>query len=377
MTAEQNSTPDWGDFHARLHQLLKTPRPSVCSSSQRGADLNYLLPPRQSILIAVSGGQDSVALAGLLSGLQAKWDWRLAIAHCNHRWATREDEAAFQVERLAKLLNLPFFLRTADVPPRGEAGARQWRYAQLQAIAQQADFATVVTGHTASDRAETLLHNLARGSGLDGLAALSWQRPFEFGSQSNPGAATSPSPTSTSHFAQRNRVTALQLVRPLLGFSRSETAEICTCLGLEIWQDPINQDMSYARNRIRHRVLPELVKQTNARAVEHLAQTAELLEADVKYLELQAQALRQQAENGDRLNRQVLAAAPLALQRRVARQFLQNRLPQQPTARHVEKLVGLIQAPQGSQTDPFPGGRMAKVDDAWISLMEQAESASN
>lgn len=347
----------WTDFHARLHQRLKRPKPGSRPSERP----SYLLPQGQSVLIAVSGGQDSVAMAGLLVGLQLKWDWQLAIAHCNHRWAPIEDDAAIQVEQLAQLLGLPFFLRVAEEPPKGEAGARNWRYGQLKEIAQQSGFGAVVTGHTASDRAETLLHNLARGSGLDGLTSLGWQRPFEFKSrqsESQTFRATQPSES----------VKALQLVRPLLDFTRAETVEICGLLELPIWEDPVNQDLSYARNRMRHRVLPELVTQINPRAAEHLAQTAELLAADVQYLERQAQTLRQRAETSTGLNRRMIKDAPLALQRRAVRQFLQQRLPQQPNGNQVEKFVELLQAPQGSQTDPFPGGSIARVIGDWVCL---------
>ncbi len=353
----------WTDFHARLHQRLKTPRPGSRPSEKPG----YLLPQGQSVLIAVSGGQDSVAMAGLLAGLRSKWDWQLAIAHCNHRWAPVEDEAATHVEQLAESLGVPFFLRVAEKPPQGEAGARTWRYGQLKEIAQQSGFGAVVTGHTASDRAETLLHNLARGSGLDGLTSLGWQRPFAFESRPSESRATRSTQAATS-------AKTLQLVRPLLDFTRTETAQICGLLKLEIWEDPVNQDLSYARNRMRHRVLPELVTQINPRAAEHLAQTAELLEADVQYLERQAQTLRQRAETSSGLNRRMLKDAPLALQRRAVRQFLRARLPQQPNGNQVEKFVGLLQAPQGSQTDPFPGGSVARVMGDWVRLESPAES---
>ncbi len=351
---------DWTAFHARLHQRLKTP----LSGARPNARPVYLLPQGQSVLLALSGGQDSVAMAGLLAALRSKWGWELAIAHCNHRWNPGEDDAAIQAERLAHSLGLPFFLRVAEEPPRGEAGARHWRYAMLAEIAQTEGFAAVVTGHTASDRAETLLHNLARGSGLDGLTSLGWQRPLR--GIVSPGGASRSTPASLEP----------QLVRPLLDFTRMETAEICQALALPVWEDPVNQDLGYARNRMRHKVLPQLVEQINPRAVEHLAQTAELLEADVQYLERQAQTLRQRAETSTGLNRRMLKDAPLALQRRAVRQFLQQRLPQQPNGGQIEKFVGLLQAPQGSQSDPFPGGAIARVEGDWVRLEPVEASAS-
>lgn len=291
--------------------------------------------------MAVSGGQDSIALARLLHDLQPKWDWQLALAHCNHRWHPREDDAARQVQQLAEDWGLPFYLRVAERPPLGEAGARHWRYGQLIEMAHQADCSTVVTGHTASDRAETLLHNLARGTGLDGLGSLTWERPLS---------------------PQR------RLVRPLLGFSRADTAAICEQLALPVWQDPVNDDLQYTRNRLRHGLLPYLTKQINPQAEAHLAQTAELVQADIAYLEQQAEALRLQAETPHGLDRRLLSAAPLALQRRVVRQFLRQRLPQQPNAAQIEKTVALLTAPRGSRTDPFPGGQIAQVAEHWVQV---------
>lgn len=334
-------SPPWTLFHSRLHQQLRSPVPESALGPAAGSVRTALLPRGQRIVIAVSGGQDSVALARLLYDLQPKWVWQLAIAHCNHRWHPRETEAAAQVERLAQEWQLPFYLRVAQTPPPGEAAARHWRYQQLIEIAGLAGAAVVVTGHTASDRAETLLHNLARGSGLDGLSALGWQRSL------------------TPH---------LQLVRPLLGFSRAETAIICQQLALPVWQDPVNADLHYTRNRLRHTVIPCLQAQVNPQAEAHLAQTAELLQADVAYLEQQAEHLRLSLEREDGLQRQRLREAPLALQRRVVRQFLQQRLPQQPNAHQVEKFVGLLAAPRGSQSDPFPGGKIAQVQEDWVRL---------
>ncbi|MEW5861677.1 MAG: tRNA lysidine(34) synthetase TilS, partial [Cyanobacteriota bacterium] len=254
-------------------------------------------------------------------------------------------------EQLARTWKVPFYLETAPEIPSitSEAAARQWRYQALSAIAQNNNFPYIVTGHTASDRAETLLYNLMRGSGADGLQALTWQRPL--------------SPT-------------LQLVRPLLEVTRAQTAQFCQEFQIPVWEDSTNQDFKYARNRIRQELLPYLQTHFNPQVEQALAKTAELLRADVQYLEEAAQQLLQQAlENEDsalstdqRLNRLVLRQAPLALQRRVMRHFLASVLPIAPSFEQIEKLTVLITAPNRSQTDPFPGGAIAQVDGAWISI---------
>jgi tRNA(Ile)-lysidine synthase len=291
-------------------------------------------------------------LSKILLDLQPKWDWQLAIAHCDHGW--REDSAANgeHVAALARQWQLEFWLRTATVPPTSEAQARDWRYQQLTELAQSHQYAVVVTGHTASDRAETLLHNLIRGSGADGLQALTWQRPL---------------------------ATGVQLVRPLLEVTRSQTGQFCNEQSLAIWQDSTNQDWQYRRNRIRQELLPYLQTHFNPQVESAIAQTAELLQADVEYLEQQATKLLQLAQADGELassdsalqfNRQTLRTAPLALQRRVIRQFLQQTLPTQPNFEHIEKVVALIFAPNGSCSDPFPGGAIAKVISDRICLVK-------
>jgi tRNA(Ile)-lysidine synthase len=327
----------WTDRHATLHRLLRA---------------KTLLNPGDSILIALSGGQDSLALTQLLRDLQPKWDWQLAIGHCDHRWRSDSQANATHIAALAQTWNLPYHLATADIISPSEAAARTWRYEQLQQIAQTSNYSTIVTGHTASDRAETLLYNLARGSGSNGLTALSWSRPL---------------------------TDNLRLVRPLLSLSRRDTAIICADYDLPIWLDETNSNPHYARNRIRHQILPELT-QINAQAEAHLAQTAELLQADIAYLDAQAQSLLDRATADwssthqtttsqnchPGLNRSVLQHQPLALQRRAIRQWLHQSEIRQPSYDQIEAIVSLITAPNRSQTAPLAAKRIVRVDRDWL-----------
>jgi tRNA(Ile)-lysidine synthase len=323
--SKMTSHTTWTPLHAQLHRTLR----------QR-----QILPKNQQLLIAVSGGQDSLCLIKLLIDLQPKWQWNLGIAHCDHRWRPDSEANANHVEELANNWRLPFYKQTANQVLNGEAAARQWRYQALSAIAQTHNYPYIVTGHTQSDRAETLLYNLMRGSGADGLQSLTWVRPL---------------------------TDNLQLVRPLLEVTRAQTAQFCQDMQLSVWEDSTNQDLKYARNRIRHRLLPDL-QEFNPQVEQALAQTAELLRADVEYLENAARALLQAAMAERRLNRMMLRKAHLALQRRVMRQFLQQTLQIAPSFEQVEKITALIAAPNRSQTDPFPGGAIAKVDGNWISI---------
>ncbi|WP_375472159.1 tRNA lysidine(34) synthetase TilS [uncultured Nostoc sp.] len=326
----------WTSLHAKIHRTIRS---------------RHLFERKQQLLVAVSGGQDSLCLIKLLLDLQSKWGWDLGIAHCDHRWRSDSEANAHHVENLAKTWGISFYLETANKPINSEAAARDWRYQALSAIAQANNYQYIVTGHTASDRAETLLYNLIRGTGADGLQALTWQRPL---------------------------TTGIMLVRPLLEITRIQTEQFCQEFKLPIWEDSTNQDLQYARNRIRQELLPYLRDNFNHQVESALAQTAELLQAEVEYLEKAAQELRDEAWSMGheedsltsflplRLNRRVLQKAPLALQRRVMRQVLQQILTDAPSFEHIEKLTALIIAPNRSQTDPFPGGAIAQVEGDWI-----------
>ncbi|MBW3584995.1 MAG: tRNA lysidine(34) synthetase TilS [Cyanobacteria bacterium 0813] len=372
---------NWTHLHAQLHRILLH---------------RQILPSNQRLLVAVSGGQDSLCLIKLLLDLQPKWGWNLAIAHCDHRWRSDSEASANHVEQLAKNWGISYYLETASDIPKTEAAARQWRYQALTEIAIAHNYPYIVTGHTASDRAETLLYNLIRGSGADGLSALTWTRPlldfrlpildFRLGnSAENPNSQISgdfrwENQDKNSQSKIQNLKSKIYLVRPLLEITRSQTGQFCQEQKLPIWEDSTNQDLQYTRNRIRSELLPYLETHFNPKAQQALAQTAELIRADVEYLELAASDLLQRAMSpiADspqvdfqlpvKLNRPILREAPLALQRRAMRQLLQQILPSAPSFESVEKLTSLIVAPNRSQTDPFPGGAIGRVEHPSIIL---------
>ncbi|MEO0826035.1 MAG: tRNA lysidine(34) synthetase TilS [Cyanobacteria bacterium J06635_15] len=331
-----NPTPHpalWSDLHAKVHQTLRS---------------RQILPPHSRLLIAVSGGQDSLCLLRLLLDLQPKWHWHLIVAHCDHRWPSDVGIVEFVTQQTTHW-QLPLICVSAVIPPQGEAGARAWRYEALNAIAIAQQCPIVVTGHTASDRAETLLFNLVRGSGLAGLQALPWKRPMPFSTGS-----------------QRS----MQLVRPLLNLTRQTTGQFCQARQIPVWQDITNCDRRFARPRLRQDVIPYLRQHLNPQVETTLAQTAEVLSAEVDYLDQVTQALYDRAvvyvDQSWKLHRPLLKSAHLALQRRVIRQLLIRLMPTHPSFDHIEKIVALISAPNRSQSDPLPGGAIAQVDHDWI-----------
>lgn len=316
----------WSDLHAKFHQTLRQKK---------------IFCPQEALLVAVSGGQDSLTLLKLLVDFQPKWQWPLAIAHCDHRWSSDKGIAA-HVAQIAKEWQLPFYLKTAATPVvETEAAARVWRYQALEEIAQEQGFQCVLTAHTQSDRAETLLYNLIRGAGTDGLAALDWER---------------------------NLSETIRLVRPLLNITRRETGEFCQNQQLKVWQDLANQNPKYVRNRIRSDLIPYLALNFNPEVENHLGQTAEILREEVKYLQNCAEKILEDASNSQTpgLNRLVLRQVPLALQRRVIRLFWSKTINQAPSFQHIEAITQLIFAPNRTQTSSLPGGFRAEVKEDLI-----------
>ena len=317
----------WSPYHLRLHQLLRR-RPE-------------LLPQGASLLVALSGGQDSMALTGLLLDLRRLHHWSLQLWHGDHRWRPESSQQAREIAAWAGGQGLELQLAswewqatdlqstdqqstdqqsTNQQQPPSEASARAWRYAGLVECAQQRGCGHVVTGHTASDRAETLLLNLARGSDRRGLASLREQRPLAEG---------------------------LQLVRPLLIFSREETARICQMLQLPIWLDSSNAELRYSRNRVRSAVLPVL-EELHPGATRRIGGTAARMAADLQgELELLDLALQPLSSGPRSLRRQPLIRLEAANQRRLLHHWIARNSGLVLTAAALDKLLSRLTCYKG------------------------------
>jgi tRNA(Ile)-lysidine synthase len=214
---------------------------------RRHLDRSRLLPPGCPVLVALSGGLDSVVLLHLLRFPLRDRVGTLAAAHLDH--AMRPDSAvdALWAVGLCQAWDVPLTTERAHPPPRSEAEARAVRYAFLDDAAPPTF--VIVTAHHADDQAETVLFRLARGAGLYGLRGIAPRRG--------------------------------RIVRPLLAFRRAELEAYATAARLPHRLDPTNLELGYARNRIRHRVLPELerARPGAARALAALAAQARRAEA--------------------------------------------------------------------------------------------------
>jgi tRNA(Ile)-lysidine synthase len=215
--------------------------------------LAVLWPPGRwqdvTVLVAVSGGPDSVALLRALGALkrQAGGAGGLMAAHFNHRLRGAEsDRDATFVGELCEQLGLRCELGAADIQPTKAASeevARNARYDFLRQAAARVGARYLVTAHTADDQAETILHRILRGTGLSGLAGMSRVR------------ALTP---------------AVTLLRPMLEMRRTEVIAYLESLGQEVCQDQSNQQTRYTRNRLRLDLLPELARDYNPSVIEAL-----------------------------------------------------------------------------------------------------------
>ncbi|EFJ49668.1 hypothetical protein VOLCADRAFT_59111, partial [Volvox carteri f. nagariensis] len=362
----------WTSLHVKLQQ-------SLTSSNLLGA--------AESVLVAVSGGQDSVCLLHALVDLRPIWGWRLGVVHCDHGW--RVDSAVnadFVRELAAQHLDLPCYVRAA---PQGavpsERAAREWRYRVFADVAFAHGYDVVVTGHTATDRAETMLLNLLRGSGPDGLVALARSRPLGSYSPADPTCAP-----GGELDIPRARSRSVRLVRPLLEFSRSQTQEFVEQLALPYFHDTTNDCNDLRRNRLRNEVLPALRAGFNPRLDQALFRFLEVLDADLEYLTRVTEDLydnvvsyEYRASSGDHssvpaqgssdermLKLHELRRLPLAMQRRVVRKAgaRAGNAPSRVRYEDVARCLALLHAPNRSNSDSLCGGMVASVRDGHLVL---------
>jgi tRNA(Ile)-lysidine synthase len=303
---------------------------------------------RSHILVAVSGGADSVALLHSLHQAAKQHRWRLTVAHLNHgiRGKAAAEDAAF-VEAMARQLRIPCVVGRARVPALAkrkgislEMAAREARYAFLARTARAVKADGVATAHTADDQVETILLKLVRGAGRCGLSGMAAQSLIE----------------------------GVPLIRPLLEVSRGEIEAFLRERSLLWREDESNQDTAFLRNRVRHELLPFLEKEFNPGIREAVLRTGELLRAEDAWMDEMARgilkdctltpALSPEGRGSRYVQSDKLYGYPLAARRRVIRLWLvQQGVPAMGldfgSIARVEALLGRR---QGSQTVELAGG---------------------
>ncbi|GAA1375334.1 tRNA lysidine(34) synthetase TilS [Streptomyces beijiangensis] len=290
------------------------------------------VPPTPLVLVACSGGADSMALASALAFEARKLPVRAGGITVDHGLQDGSDiRAAEVVSRLSAMDLGPVESVAVTVGREGgpEAAARDARYAALDAAAERHGATAVLLGHTRDDQAETVLLGLARGSGIRSLSGMA----------------------AVSGAAGRYR-------RPFLQLDRQTARKACLIQQLPVWDDPHNTDPSYTRSRLRHEGLPALEKSLGKGVVEALARTAQLSRDDADALDAWAldADLSVRDETGQ-LECVKLYALPPAVRRRVLRRnaIAAGSPAGSLFARHIEEMDRLITGWRGQGAINLPG----------------------
>ncbi|MDD4858814.1 MAG: tRNA lysidine(34) synthetase TilS [Dehalococcoidales bacterium] len=300
------------------------------------------------LLVAVSGGADSVCLLHILNELRGELGIDLHVAHLNHRLRGAESDAdARYVAGLARRLGLPAAISSRDVAAYRkerrlslEEAAREVRYQFLVEVAVQAGATQIAVGHTSDDNIETILLHLVRGSGTRGLRGL------------QPSAEW--------------RHSGITVVRPLLEVNRAETAAYCRGHHLKPRQDTSNLSLSPLRNRIRHKLLP-LLQGYNPQVGAALLRTARIAGDEIAFFDAETARFSKNiiAAKGDAviLRKEPLLALPAALRRHLLRTVMEQALGslKDIEAQHVEEMLDVLQKPAGKFIN-LPGGLIFTVE---------------
>ncbi len=301
-----------------------------------------MLLPGQTVLVACSGGPDSVCLLHALVALRRLLRIRVEVFHFDHRLRPDSDLDARYVRRLCERLRVPLHLGVADsAPARGrsvEEWARSVRMPALVAASREIGAARIALGHTLDDQAETVLMAAITGSGLDAVAGIDPVAP--------------------------------PFVRPLIEVTREEVEAFCRALGLRPRRDPTNRDLRLLRNAVRHRGLPALERAVGREVRRPLARTAALLREDARELARQARPamaeLIEEVPEGVRLPCVALLSLPRALAARVVRESI-LRCGGPPTRERIEAILDLA-AGRGGRRRDLGDGLKATRDREYVSL---------
>jgi len=311
---------------------------------------HHLVSSQSTLLVAVSGGPDSVCLLHILVKLREELNIRLYVAHLDHQLRGVESEAdAHYVSDLAHQLAIPAILEQRDVKAYQaqqhlslEEAAREVRYTFLSQVAESIGANRVAVGHTTDDHIETILMHLIRGTGTRGLRGLQPSNLWQSSGNS------------------------LTIVRPLLTAYRQETADYCHNHQLMPRIDTSNLSLSPLRNRIRHQLLP-LLKSYNPRVTDALLRTARIAGDDLAFLDKEIGSLWnkivQKQGNTITLDKEEFLKLPVALKRYLLREAIEDLLGslKDIESRHIEEILAALNKPAGKRLN-LPGGLIFAIE---------------
>jgi tRNA(Ile)-lysidine synthase len=311
-----------------------------------------VLGEKERVVVGISGGPDSTALLVILARLRGQLGLRVSAAHFDHMLRTRAEAAADldYCRALCRMLRVPLAAGRGSVRVRvkrygetTEEAARKLRFAFLGREARSRKATVVILGHTLDDRAETVLLNVIRGAGLEGIAAMPARAPWPFGE--GPDVA-----------------------RPLLELSRKDTERYCRESGFDPREDPTNEMLIATRNRVRHELMP-LLRSFNPRIDRALVRLAETGARDSAFVQGAAAAewerLACHGPGVVSFDRDELRALAPALAARLLRRACQH-LGGSPESDRIDELLAVL--PRGRTAIDLAGNVTAQIKGDQVTL---------
>lgn len=289
-----------------------------------------MLPEGTTVVAGVSGGSDSMAMLFILNSLKEEYGITLIAAHVNHgiRGETADRDESFVRQKCSEM-GIECRVLRADIPSAAkekglglEECGRQVRYEFFNSLGEDA---IIATAHNLSDRAETFLFNLARGSALRGLCSIP---------------------------AVRDNV-----IRPLIGCTKDEINAFCAENSIEYVTDETNSDVAYSRNRIRHNIVSQL-REINPSFEKNASRCIELLNEDEAFLSSLASELVKKAKTDGGYSRDILLGSALPVMKRALIMIAQRDAGVTPEYRSLEKIIELLGSSGSAQIN---GGVTVRV----------------
>jgi tRNA(Ile)-lysidine synthase len=302
-----------------------------------------LISPGQTVIAAVSGGADSLAMLLILYHLQRIRKFSICVAHVNHCLRKEAGRDEKFVESICDELHLPFYLETVDVLKKSqrekisvETAGREARYQFFRKLAQEIPNSVVATAHNANDSLESFLMHWMRGSGLTGLTGIPPKRGL--------------------------------IIRPIIRLERREVEAYCSRLKWTPCEDATNGEDDYVRNDIRHHVVPPILKRCK---LETLTRTMQILAEEDLFLQEYTAKLADTyiVRHNDEIHIKArpFCELPFAVQRRMIRMAL----PEQDAFLglvHIDSILKLVHSNVGGKEVRLPGGVIARLEKGVLTI---------
>lgn len=315
--------------------------------------------PGSRVLVALSGGADSLALAAAVAFEGPRLGLHTVAVTIDHGLQADSAAVAETAARAATGLGLDARIVRVDVDGAGgpEAAARDARYRAIRDAATDVGAAVVLLGHTLDDQAETVLLGLARGAGAASLQGMAAAGPL-------PAAAPADAAAASEGRAGTD-LEGIALLRPLLDVRRAVTRAACAAEALEPWDDPHNSDARFARVRVRERVLPVLEAELGPGVAEALARTAAQLREDSEAFDEMVdetiEDIVEHAEAGISVSVAALAANPAALRQRIIRHVVVSEFGVSLSRTQTLEVARLVTDWSGQGPIHLPGCRARRI----------------